>query len=126
MASIHTDLEDLKLISRCRILIHDFTQGRMREWVMHIPARPNEDPDLVFSEIIERYERTQAENARLRAALKEASKEIETGTGSCPQDIHGWYREEGKYSCEDICKSGIESECWFKYFEYKALKEQTE
>ena len=57
MKNIHTDLKDDELIERCDSLIDDFTKGKMREWVMHIPAEPNKDPDLIFSELISRYKR---------------------------------------------------------------------
>jgi len=61
--------------------------------------------------------------AKLRKALKLASNEIAHLTGTCPQDLHGWCREEGWLSCEDICKEGIEASCWKIYFESRALKE---
>ena len=79
MKNIHTDLKDDELIERCDSLIDDFTKGKMREWVMHIPAEPNKDPDLIFSELISRYK-------RLRDALEEANY---------------WAKGEGNYATEE-------------------------
>ena len=52
-------LNDAELIEKCSELISDFCQNgsKSRIWYMSIPARPNEDADCLFTELIERFRR---------------------------------------------------------------------
>lgn len=52
-----TTLTDDELVDKCRALISDFCKnGReSRLWYMSIPARPNEDPDILFHELMNRF-----------------------------------------------------------------------
>lgn len=50
---IHCTLTDAELISKAEKWIYDLCHGAT--WTMHVPARPNEDPDLVFAELNSRF-----------------------------------------------------------------------
>lgn len=59
------------LLSRGKFLIDQFCSRGINtfDWSMHIPARPDKDPDLVFSEIMRIAKNLKAENKRLREAF---------------------------------------------------------
>lgn len=50
-----TDTEET-LIKRCRDWIDKLCATGGRAWSLQVPANPNVDPDLLFSELIDRYE----------------------------------------------------------------------
>lgn len=56
MSELWSKLTDAELIRCGKEWISDLCNGR-RQWTMHVPARVDEDSDLVLSELIHRFER---------------------------------------------------------------------
>lgn len=56
-SEMKTTLSDQELVNHCDFLIKDFCKNGFKSghWTMRIPAEPNRDPDLVFSELIDRF-----------------------------------------------------------------------
>lgn len=48
-------LSDQELITICTEWIQKLIDSGGKEWCMFVPARPNKDPDLLFSELVERF-----------------------------------------------------------------------
>ena len=59
MGELRTILSDKELINYSKILIEDFCKKGLKSnlWTMRIPAEPNRDPDLIFSELIARFKK---------------------------------------------------------------------
>lgn len=51
-------LSDDELIKKGKEWIGKLCNSGGRDWMLHIPARPNEDPDLIFSELVTRFQKT--------------------------------------------------------------------
>jgi hypothetical protein len=51
-------MHDKELMEKCDELITDFCQNgkNAKLWTMHIPAQEDKDPDLVFSQLLKRFE----------------------------------------------------------------------
>lgn len=62
--------ETLEKIERAEKVVSDLCYGR-REWIINIPARPDEDPDLVIGGALQD---AAAEIARLTRELEEARR----------------------------------------------------
>jgi hypothetical protein len=55
----HCSLENNELIEICTEWIQKLIDSGGKAWVMNVPARPNSDPDLVFTELVERLKKTE-------------------------------------------------------------------
>jgi hypothetical protein len=65
-------MTDIELINRVDELIDDFCKNgnKSRLWTMHIPAKPDKDPDLVFSTLLERFIEVLEENETLKQQIE--------------------------------------------------------
>ncbi len=48
-------LTDAELVEKVKDLNNRLIRTGGRDWTLHIPARPNSDPDLLIAEICERF-----------------------------------------------------------------------
>ena len=66
-------MNDQYLIDKVDGLIDDFCKNgsKARLWTMHIPAQPENDPDLVFSTLLKRFKETLKENEQLKSEHKQ-------------------------------------------------------
>lgn len=53
--SLYCTLSDQELIAICTEWIQKLIDSGGKEWCMFVPARPNKDPDLLLSELVERF-----------------------------------------------------------------------
>lgn len=51
-------LSDAELTEKAKELIQELIDSGGRSWVLNIPARPNSDPDLIFTELNERFKKS--------------------------------------------------------------------
>lgn len=81
-------LSDAELTQKAKELIQELIDSGGKSWVMNIPARPNSDPDLIFTELNERFKKSQEtikvltyDNNKLKGeveGLKNAVEELKT------------------------------------------------
>lgn len=55
MEKLKCSLSDKQLAKKCDDWIRSLIDTGGKSWCLNIPARPNEDPDLVFSELVRRF-----------------------------------------------------------------------
>ena len=55
MKNKNCTLSDRQLTVRCEKWIKDLCQSGGRKWSLNVPPDDNNDPDLLFSELIERF-----------------------------------------------------------------------
>lgn len=55
MKKLKCSLSDKQLAKKCDDWIRSLIDTGGKSWCLNIPARPNEDPDLVFSELVRRF-----------------------------------------------------------------------
>lgn len=77
MNDMECTLDDKQLVKKARVLIHGLCHGK--EWIMHIPADMNNDPDIIFSELCRRFESKQV-TTHDRNVLVEPQKGDENGS----------------------------------------------
>ncbi|MFA7296310.1 MAG: hypothetical protein WC211_03865 [Dehalococcoidia bacterium] len=81
----------LRAIARGHDTISGLNSGSKR-WVMHIPAEPDSDPDLVLSSALGKaqaaIESLVAENARLRAEVENWNRLYDVLEANAPAVLH--------------------------------------
>lgn len=58
MSSLYCTLTDEELIQKAREWLDKLINSGGREWSLPVPANPNKDVDLIFSEVIERFSKS--------------------------------------------------------------------
>ena len=58
MREYRTTLSDEALVEKAREWIKSLISTGARSWILPIPARPNEDVDLILSEVVSRFAKT--------------------------------------------------------------------
>jgi hypothetical protein len=58
-----------ELIEKAREIIQKLIDTGAKSWSLHIPARVNEDPDLILSRVVNEYEATRKELEELQDAI---------------------------------------------------------
>jgi hypothetical protein len=63
-------MDDASLISKCTLWISNLCRTGGRAWVLNVPVDFNNDPDVLFSELITRYENRASKSAELAATVR--------------------------------------------------------
>lgn len=50
-------LDDLQLIEKAKLMVNDLAQTGGRSWTMRVPVDFDRDHDMIFSEVINRFEK---------------------------------------------------------------------
>lgn len=53
--SYECTLDDATLVSRVKAALVELVETVGESWMLHIPARPDSDPDLIMTELVQRY-----------------------------------------------------------------------
>lgn len=100
-------LTDQELIVVCEEWIQKLIDSGGKEWCMFVPARPNKDPDLLFSELVERFKaklsQPQSEGGLqwAKGRYDELYRQVKSGIETpCLVD----YRWDENTVCRDICR----------------------
>mgnify|MGYP003515131676 CR=1 FL=1 len=56
MAYDHCDLTNEELIERCKEWVSKLARSGGRDWRLHVPVSFNTDPDILFSELANRFQ----------------------------------------------------------------------
>lgn len=62
-------LSDDELTDKARVLLDELVKTGGRSFVMHIPARPNEDIDIIFADLIGRFKKMKTELSNAQEQL---------------------------------------------------------
>lgn len=54
--TIHCTLSDSELVEKCKTWICELYKTRGRAWRVSIPIEFNQDPDILFDELIQRFQ----------------------------------------------------------------------
>lgn len=97
MKSPYCTLTDIELIEKVELLIKELIDTGGKSWTMQIPARPNADHDLVFSEL----------NQRFKAKTQTGARWVKASEFKTHKPIYRPYRkpseyEEGEYDYGEI------------------------
>lgn len=65
-------LSDIELIDRCDSWIESMIRAGVRDWKRNTSTCQNEDPDLLFSELIERFKKKIDKNEKLEDELSKS------------------------------------------------------
>lgn len=105
------DLTDEILMEKCSKWVSDLCKTGGHAWTLRVPVDMDRDPDILFTELIERYKRALAKNDSNTVLCKPASECAEgaavgsEGQGEANTCAGFWCQNEmhGNPRCEEVC-----------------------
>jgi hypothetical protein len=61
LRAIQAEMPDDELVEKCQKWISDLCRTGAKCWSLRVPPDPEHDPDLLFNELIRRFQKTQGE-----------------------------------------------------------------